>query len=113
MGFLTPIVSQFKLAYAAATTTVTPILAGNNVQSSTVKLLNTIATTLQGIALALAVLIFVWGGVMYITGSEENARQGKKFWTRAAIGLIVALVAAVLGSFLKNYANQAFGTSAG
>ena len=112
MGFLTPIVSQFKLAYAVATAT--PVLAaGNNVQSSTVKLLNTIATTLQGIALALAVLIFVWGGVMYITGSEENARQGKKFWTRAAIGLIVALVAAVLGSFLKNYANQAFGTSAG
>ena len=46
----------------------------------------------------IAVLMIIWGGVVYLTsaGDEDKARTGKKTLTYAIIGLVVAGIAYAL-----------------
>jgi hypothetical protein len=49
---------------------------------------------LLGIAGALALLMFVWGGILYVTsaGDEQKAAKGKRIVTWTILGLIVILM---------------------
>lgn len=49
---------------------------------------------LLGIAGALAFLMFVWGGILYVTsaGDEQKAAKGKRIVTWTILGLIVILM---------------------
>lgn len=46
----------------------------------------------------IAVLMIIWGGVVYLTsaGDEDKARTGKKTLTYAVIGLVIAGIAYAL-----------------
>lgn len=60
---------------------------------------------LTGVSGSIALLMFVWGGVVWLTsgGSPEKVQKGKKVFTWASIGLLIifgsyALVNAIFGA---------------
>ena len=57
-------------------------------------------------AIGLAVLFMVYGGVLMITDSGDQARvgKGKKILTNAVIGLVVAIIAASIVTFVSQIA---------
>ena len=69
------------------------------------ELLETIATWIRNIGLALAPLIFVIGGIMFITAAGEpgKVQTAKKLMIYAAIGLIVILLAQSLATTFQGF----------
>lgn len=59
------------------------------------ELIGRIVEYLMGLVGVIAVLMLIWGGVMYMTsaGNEEKINTAKKIITGAIIGLVVALLA--------------------
>jgi len=65
-------------------------------------LIGAIVKAFLGVIGALAILVIIYGGVLYITaaGNEENLKKAKAAVTGAAIGLAVALLAYVIVDFV-------------
>ena len=62
-------------------------------RNSVVTIIIDIARFITFVAVGLAILFMVWGGIRYITGGDEGATSGKKLLINATIGLIIAIVA--------------------
>ncbi|MCC4359267.1 pilin [Limosilactobacillus reuteri] len=105
------LMTNFPTAYAKAMNELTlgadPI--GADPIGGTSSLLNKLSRGLMVILVAYAAFIVVWGAILYTSGGEESARSGKKKWQKAAVGLVVGLIAFVIVEFLKNYTSQSFG----
>ena len=71
-------------------------------------LIGAIVKASLGIIGALAILVIVYGGVLYITsaGNEENIKKAKTAVTGAVIGLVVALLAYVIVDFVIKVLNK-------
>lgn len=82
-----PLINQ--KAMAAQVTVVNPIGTDDFTE-----LVTNFLGWLLGIAGALALLMFVWGGILYVTsaGDEQKAAKGKRIVTWTIIGLIVILM---------------------
>jgi len=65
----------------------------NSDRNSVVRIIIDIARFITFVAVGLAILFMVWGGIRYITGGEDGATSGKKLLINATIGLIIAIVA--------------------
>ncbi len=65
-------------------------------------LIGNIIKTLMGVVGVVAVLMIVWGGVMYMTsaGSDEKIGTAKKIITGAIIGLVISILAYVIIDFV-------------
>ena len=100
------LMTNFPTAYAKALNELT---LGADPIGGTSSLLNKLSRGLMIILAAYAVFIVVWGAILYTSGGEESARSGKKKWQKAAVGLVVGLIAFVIVEFLKNYTSQSFG----
>ncbi len=63
-----------------------------------------IIKVILGLIGAIALLMFVYGGVMWLTsqGSEEKIEKGKKILIWAIVGLVVILTSYVAVSFVIN-----------
>jgi len=69
---------------------------------------NNIVELLADAAGAIFLLMFVIGGLMYITsnGNPQRAESGKKYLTYAVIGLIMVLLARVVTTLIRNIARD-------
>jgi hypothetical protein len=66
-----------------------------------------IASFITFIAVAVAVLFMVYGGVTYITaGTEDGNVKGKQILINATIGLVVAIVAYTIVSVIASIVNS-------
>lgn len=65
-------------------------------------LIGNIVKTLMGIVGVVAVLMIVWGGIMYMTsaGNDEKIGTAKKIITGAIIGLAISILAYTLVDFV-------------
>ena len=70
------------------------------------QLILTVAQILTYFAIGLAVLAMVYGGILMISDSGDQARvgKGKKILTNAVIGLVVAIVAATIVNIVTGIA---------
>jgi len=61
-----------------------------------------IVKTLMGVVGVIAVLMLIWGGIMYMTsaGNDEKIGTAKKIITGAIIGLVVSILAYVIVDFV-------------
>jgi len=107
--------TSFSLAGTAntSTTNTTNTTSGTKTSNATLnnplgeiktpgQLIGNIVKTLMGVVGVVAVLMIVWGGVMYMTsaGSEERIGTAKKIITGAIIGLVISLLAYVIIDFV-------------
>lgn len=65
-------------------------------------LIGNIVKTLMGIVGVVAVLMLVWGGIMYMTsaGNDEKIGTAKKIITGAIIGLAISILAYTVVDFV-------------
>ncbi|MFH1392677.1 MAG: hypothetical protein ABIG90_03385, partial [bacterium] len=58
-------------------------------------LISTITRWFQGIVMAIAIIMIIYGGVLYITagGSEDQTKKAQSLLTYALIGIAVVLLA--------------------
>ena len=93
-----------------------PIIGANNVeienQSTLVTIIINIAQFLTFIAVGLAVLFMVWGGIRYITsnGNTDTAGTAKQILINATIGLIVSIVAATVVFVISGFVGGSAGS---
>jgi hypothetical protein len=66
------------------------------------ELITNIVNALLGIIGAVAVLMIIYGGIVYMTaaGNEEKIKMGKTVITGAIIGLVISLLAYVIVNFV-------------
>ncbi len=97
--FLTVIVLLGLASFAFA-----QITLPNPLNTSSIKdLLTNIANGIAGIIGSLAVIVFIWAGILFLTsaGNEQRLGQAKKATLYAVIGLAIALAGTALIDFIK------------
>lgn len=87
---------------SSGTTTSTATLNNPLSVSTPGALIGNIVKTLMGIVGVVAVLMIVWGGIMYMTsaGNDEKIGTAKKIITGAIIGLAISILAYTLVDFV-------------
>ncbi len=67
-------------------------------------LINNIVIYVSGVIGGLAVIMFVWAGILFLTsaGNEGQLTKARKALLYAVIGLAIALVGGGLITFIKN-----------
>ncbi len=70
--------------------------------NSTVQLLYEIVKWGQMIALPLAAIAFLVGGILQMTGGSEGGRKARPWYIGSAIGLVVCLGCTALAQTLQN-----------
>lgn len=106
-------VFNFTIAQTTSTTnTTTNTSSGTKTSTATLTnplsvstpgaLIGNIIKTLMGVVGVIAVLMIVWGGVMYMTsaGNDEKIGTAKKIITGAIIGLVISILAYVIIDFV-------------
>lgn len=86
-------------AFAGAQiTTVQTFVTGVNDITGTLGVINKIATWFMTIVIALAVIMFVYAGFLYLTsgGDDEKVKNAKNYLLYGIIGIAVALLAGAL-----------------
>lgn len=79
-----------------------------DVGTNTAKVIRDVANNLKIAALVGMGASIMWGAGMFGIGGEEAARNAKKRWTHAAVGIVVCVAAWFLLSWLEGYATQNF-----
>lgn len=70
--------------------------------NSTVQLLYEIVKWGQMIALPLAAIAFLVGGILQMTGGSEGGRKARPWYIGSAIGLVVCLGCTAMAQTLQN-----------
>ena len=72
-------------------------------------LIGAIASFIFYIALSVAVIMFIWAGILFLTsrGNEQQITKAKSAFTWAVIGLILALVSSGLAYLIRDILNVA------
>lgn len=79
-----------------------------DVGQNTANVIKTIANDLKIAALVGMGASIMWGAGLFGMGGEEGARNAKKRWTRAAIGIVVCVAAWFILNWLEGYASSNF-----
>lgn len=85
------------------------IITYNNESLTIYKLIDTVVTWLTTIVGIIAVLMLIYGGLVYITsaGNKDRAENAKKIITYSVLGIIVVVLARVIVSLVINTAGEA------
>lgn len=79
-----------------------------DVGNNTANIIKDVANNLKIAALVAMGASIMYGAGLFGIGGEEGARNAKKRWSRAAIGIIVCIAAWFLLNWLEGYASQNF-----
>jgi len=81
----------------------------NTSTASVAAIIQAVTNWILGFGGALAILMIIYGGVIYVTsaGNEKRVTQAKQILTFAIIGLIVILLALVIVQFVATALNAA------
>lgn len=80
-----------------------------DVGQNTANTIKTIANDLKIAALVAMGASIMYGAGLFGIGGEEGARNAKKRWIRAGIGIVVCVATWFLLTWLEGYANSNFG----
>ena len=107
-------VAMFSMLALPLVTLAVPTVGtdGRVVDVTTVNnLITNIARFLIGIAMTVAVIFIVWGGIMWITarGDETKVKKAKAVVWQGILGALVILAVGVILSSLSNLVNNGAG----
>lgn len=79
-----------------------------SVGQNTANVIKTVANDLKIAALFGMAASIMWGAGLFGIGGEEGARNAKKRWVRAGVGIVVCIAAWFIMNWLKGYAETNF-----
>ena len=87
--------TRLKISSLAAGALLLPVFASAQTLLNTLALVNTFLNALIGLFITLAIVVFFWGLIQYLTsvGSEDSAKKGIKtmLWGVIAIFVMVSI----------------------
>lgn len=88
-----------------------PQVSGNALDLTEIEnIIRKIAQFLIAIAIIVAVIAIIWGGIVYMTagGSEERAKSGKSFMIKGIIGALIVMAIGVILQTLASIVARSF-----